>query len=122
MPQVLPVQVGTVFVPPAGHSEAEQHAPSSIQVLVPGQRFCPVGHVPLHAAFAAMQVPLQFCGRLVGQAGTHAVPLQLTVPPAGAWQGVAHSVSPQVSTELLLTHLPLQLWYPALHRTEHVPF
>jgi hypothetical protein len=118
---VLLVQVGTVFAPPAGHSVAEQHPVSGIHVLVFKQRFCPSGHVPLQAAFAAMHVPLQFCGKLLGQLCTHAVPLQLTVPPTGAWQGVVHSVRPQVFRELLLTHVPLQLWCPALQRTEHAP-
>ena len=65
-------------------SPSPQHAEIAIHVPPVAQYFCPFGQVPLQAAFAAMHVPLQFCGRLVGQAWTHAVPLQLTVPPTGA--------------------------------------
>ncbi len=50
------------------------------------------------------------------------MPLQVTLPPPlGFWQAVLHSESPQVSRALLLTHVPSQLWYDALQRTEHVP-
>lgn len=59
---------------------------------------------------------------MFGQVCTHAVPLQLTLPPVGFWQGVVHSVSPQVSRAPLLTQVPLQLWYPELQRTEQAPF
>ena len=37
-----------------------------------------------------------FAARLAGQACTHAVPLQLTLPPVGFWHAVVHSVSPHV--------------------------
>src|SRR5512137_2839965 len=86
------------------------------------QYFCPLGQIPLQGAFCAMQTPLQSCGRLDGQVWMQAVPLQATVPPVGAWQAVLHSVRPQVATELLLTHTPLQLCQPELQRTAQVPF
>jgi hypothetical protein len=81
-----------------------------MQVPLFEQYFCPVGQVPLQAAFCAMHVPLQFCGRLVGQLWTHAVPLQLTVPSTGALQATVHSLSPQVARAELLTQAPSQLW------------
>jgi hypothetical protein len=110
--QVLFVQVEIVCAAVVVHSEAEQHAGAAMpmHVLPPGQVRWPVGHVPLQAAFCAMHVPLQFCGRVLGQAWTHAVPLQLTLPPTGVWQAVVHSVRPQVAVSLLLAHTPLQLW------------
>jgi hypothetical protein len=83
VPQLLFVQVGTVFAPPAGQSEAAQQPVSEIQVLVPEQRFCPVGHIPEHGALAAIHAPSQSWGALVGQVWTHAVPLQVTLPPVG---------------------------------------
>jgi hypothetical protein len=109
MPQVLLAQVATVLAPPTGQSAAVQQVPT-IQVPLFEQYFCPLGQVPLQAAFCAMQVPLQFCGRPVGQVWTQAVPLQLTAPLAGAWQAAEHSVSPQVAGDELLTQVPLQLW------------
>lgn len=96
------------FLPPV-QSPSPQHAEVGTQVPPPAQYFCPLGHVPLHGAFAAMHVPLQFCGRLAGQACTQAVPLHVTVPPTGCRHAVVHSVNPQVLTSLLLTHVPLQL-------------
>jgi hypothetical protein len=68
-PQTLLVQVPTVCGAVVVHSEAEQHAGEAtpMQVFPPGHVRWPLGHVPLHAAFCAIQVPLQFCGRLAGQ-------------------------------------------------------
>jgi hypothetical protein len=62
VPQVLFVQVATVWDPVVLQSEAEQQAGAAmlIQVLLPEQVCCPVGHVPLQAAFCAIHVPLQF--------------------------------------------------------------
>jgi hypothetical protein len=122
VPQVLFVQVATVFGPVAEQSFTVQQPEELIHVLLNEQYFCPAGHVPLQAAFWAIHVPLQFCGRLVGQRGTHAVPFQLTVPPTGIWQAVAHSVRPQVAALLLLAHRPLQLCQLALQRTAQLPF
>jgi hypothetical protein len=83
---LLLAQVATVLAPPVGQSATvQQLVPvAAIQVLLFEQYFCPLGQVPLQAAFCAMQVPLQFCDRLFGQVWTHAVPLQLTLPLAGA--------------------------------------
>lgn len=92
-----------------------------MQVLLPEQTFWPVGQVPLHAASWAMQVPLQFCGILLGQLWTHAVPLHVTVPFVGATQGLVHSVKPQVARAVLLTQVPLQLCQPELHWREQDP-
>jgi hypothetical protein len=93
-------------------SEAEQQAGAEIlmHVLLPEQVCCPVGHVPLQAAFCAMHVPLQFCGRFAGQLGTQAVPLQVTEPLVGTLQAFVHSVRPHVAWSLLLTQMPPQLW------------
>lgn len=110
-PQVLLAHVATLCAPETVQSEGAQQDGGAMlmQVLLPEHVCCPLGHVPLHAAFCAMHTPLQFCGRLVGQAGTHAVPLQVTLPFVGALQAVVHSVRPQVARSLLLTQAPLQL-------------
>jgi hypothetical protein len=109
---LLLAQVATVFAPPVGQSETVQQLVPVEAIHVPlfEQNFCPVVQVPLQAAFCAMQVPLQFCGRLLGQVWTHAVPLQLTLPLAGTWQATVHSLNPQVARAVLLTQVPLQLW------------
>jgi len=109
---VLLVHLPTVWAAEVVHSESVQQAGGAVlmQVLPPEQTRWPLGQVPLQAAFWAMQTPLQFCGRFVGQAGTQAVPLQVTVPPVGAWQAVEHSVRPQVARALLLTQTFPQLW------------
>lgn len=69
-----------------------------------------------------MQAPLHSFMPL-GQAATQARPLQVTVPPLGAWQGVHDvlSVGPQVATAPLLTHFPAQVWKPLLHLRAHAP-
>ena len=69
VPQTLLVQVATVWAPAAVQSEAAQQAGAEIlmQVVLPGQVCCPLGHVPLQAAFCAIHAPLQFCGRFAGQ-------------------------------------------------------
>jgi len=99
VPQVLLVQVATVWAPVVLQSEVEQQAGAEmlIHVLPPAQVCCPGGHVPLQAAFCAIHVPLQFCGRFGGQLGTQAVPLQLTDPEVGTLQALVHSVRPQVA-------------------------
>jgi hypothetical protein len=68
-PQTLFVHVAIVWAPVVLQSEAEQHAGAAmpIHVLPPGQTRWPLGHVPLQAAFCAIHVPLQFCGRFAGQ-------------------------------------------------------
>jgi hypothetical protein len=72
----------------------------------PEQLCVPVGHCPEQAALEAMHEPAHtFMPE--GQAGTHAVPSQLTVPPAGARHGAQEFV-PQLITSWLLTQLPLQ--------------
>lgn len=85
------------------------------------QNFWPVGQVPLQAASCAIHLPLQFCGALGGQLGTHAVPLHETLPPIGAWQAVEHSLRPHVAGSLLLTQTPSQLCQPELQRTLQLP-
>jgi hypothetical protein len=99
VPHWLFVQVATVCGAVVLQSEVEQQAGAEmlIQVLLPGQVCCPVGHVPLQAAFCAIHDPLQFCGRFAGQLGTQAVPLQVTSPLVGCLQALVHSVSPQVA-------------------------
>jgi hypothetical protein len=121
---VLFVQVAVVFDPPAAHSLAEQQLVEveGMQVSVFAQYFWPLRHLPAHGAVSAIHVPLQFCGALAGQAGTQAVPLQVTEPPTGFLQAVVHSEIPQVSSALLLTHAPLQLCQPELQRMAQVPF
>jgi hypothetical protein len=100
-----------------------QQAVVAMHVSLAAQYFCPPRHFPEHAAVCAIQAPSQSWGAAAfGQVWTHAVPLQVTLPPVGCWQGVVHSVSPHVARALLLTHVPLQLWYPELQRTEHAPF
>jgi hypothetical protein len=96
---VLPVQ-----------SLAVQHAFVAIHESLAAQYFCPPRHLPEQGAVCAMQAPSQSWGVVVfGQDWTHAVPLQLTLPPVGFWHAVVHSVRPHVSRAPLLTHLPLQL-------------
>jgi hypothetical protein len=70
VPHTLFVHVATVCAPVALQSVVVQHAGAAMpmQVLPPGQTRWPLGHVPLQAAFCAMHVPLQFWGRLDGQA------------------------------------------------------
>lgn len=82
----------------------------------------PVGQTPLQAFAVGMQAPAHSLVVLV-QAGTHASPSQVTVPPVGAWHAVHDVVSfgPQVATALLLTHLPPQRWKPELHCSAHAP-
>ena len=100
-----------------------QQAPVAMHVSLAAQYFCPPRHFPAQAAVWAIQAPSQSWGvAVLGHVWTHAVPLQFTLPPVGVWHGVTHSVSPHVARALLLTHDPLQLWYPELQRTEHVPF
>ena len=91
-----------------------------------------IAHFPelqLVTAFAALHELLhfpQFCGSdcsstqasvqsasPVGQVGWHVVPSQLAVPPAGAMQGVQEL--PQLLTEALLWHVPLQACCPVGH-------
>ena len=112
VPQTLAVQVATLWAPVAVQSEAEQQAGAEIlmHVVLPVQVCCPLGHIPLQAAFCAIHTPLQFCGRVAGQVWTQAVPLQVTAPPVGALQALVHSVRPQVAGALLLTQVPPQLW------------
>jgi hypothetical protein len=106
----LLLQVAIVWAPVASQSMAEQQPGGVMHVLLDAQYRCPVGQVPLQASIWGIQVPLQFCGALGGQACTQAVPLQLTVPPVGVLHALVHSVRPHVATSLLLTHLPSQLW------------
>jgi hypothetical protein len=71
----------------------------------PLQSCVPAAHVPQTSA-APMHTPLQsFIS--AGQAGTHAVPSQVAVPPIGMGQA-AHDEVPQLPTSLSLTHLAPQ--------------
>jgi hypothetical protein len=121
VPQLSLTQVGTVCGPPAGHSEGPQQPEALMHAVLPAHSFSPDEHVPLQGASCAMHMPLQSCVALSGQEGTHAVPLQRTVPPTGFWHALVHSVRPQVARALLLTHTPLQLCQPGLQRTEQLP-
>jgi hypothetical protein len=94
---MLLVQLGTVFVPPAGQSADVQQPDGLMQVLLFKQYFCPPVHFPPQGALCTMHVPSQFWGVLVGQFGTQEVPSQLTLPPTGFLQALVHSVGPQVS-------------------------
>jgi len=89
---------------------------------MPLQLCDPVGQTPLQAFAVGMQAPAHSLVVLV-QAGTHASPSQVTVPPVGAWHGVHDVVSfgPQVATALLLTHLPPHRWKPELHCSAQTP-
>jgi hypothetical protein len=67
-----------------------------------------MAHMPLQALVLGMQAPAHTF-EPEGQAGMHASPSQVTVPPpVGAWQGEhdVRSLGPQVATALLSTHLP----------------
>jgi hypothetical protein len=86
----------------------------------PLQRCVPEVQVPLHGLVAGMHAP-RHSWLPPGQAGTHAVPSQLTVPPVGPWQGV-HDVVPQLATAVLSTHWPPQGWKPLLQLSAHDPF
>lgn len=107
--QVVPLQVAALA--PAGFGQAWQLVPheSTLRFMaqMPLQSCVPVGQVP-HTALVAMQAPAHSLVSM-GQVGTHAVPSQPTVPPAGIWHAV-HDVVPQLPTSLLLTHLPPQTW------------
>jgi hypothetical protein len=76
---------------------------------MPPQKLCPLGQIP-----------------------PHDVPLHVAVPPSGAGQGT--QAPPQLLTEVLLTHVPLQLcvllgqahtpaWQviPPVHAAPHAP-
>jgi hypothetical protein len=83
----------------------------------------PVGQTPLQALALGIQMPAH---SLVGagQAGMHANPSQVTLPPpVGTWQAVhdVRSFGPQVATARLSTHLPPQRWKPVLHLTAQAP-
>jgi hypothetical protein len=108
-PQVVPLQVAVPFagaahavhelIPQEAGLEFGVHCPE--QMCIPGsheQAFVLGMHAPAHSFMFA------------GQVGRHDVPLQVTLPPVGAWQG-EHAV-PQVATSLSETQLPAQTCVP----------
>jgi hypothetical protein len=102
------VQIAEPFE--AGAGQAAQRVPQVATSVFETQKPLQLWVAPMHAMpqalFCATQAPLQiFCP--LGQAGTQLTPLQATLPPVGATQGLVHDV-PQVASALLLTHLPLQ--------------
>jgi hypothetical protein len=110
--QAPPVHVAVPFE--VGGVQALQPAPQKLVLVsdwqTPLQLWVPVGHAPLQAIALPMHAPLHSLEPL-GQAGTHARPSHVTVPPpVGAWQAVQDvlSLGPHVATALLLTHLPAQ--------------
>jgi len=120
--QLVPLQV-VALAPTGFEHEAHEVVPHESTLVfdahTPLQSCVPFGHTPEQAADAATQAPAHgFIPE--GQAGTHAVPLHVTVPPVGAWQGV-HDEVPQLPVAVLLTQTPPQLWYPSLHAIAHAP-
>ena len=64
----------------------------------------------MHASPLGMQTPAHSF-MFAGQVGTHAVPLQVTPPPVGAWQGV-HEEVPQLATSVFNTQPPGHMCVP----------
>jgi hypothetical protein len=121
-PHVVPSQL--VDVAPAGteqdvHDVAPQLPTLVLLAQMPEQSWVPLGQTPLHEALDAMQVPAHSF-MLVGQAGLHCVPSQVTEPPVGCTQAL-HDEVPQLPTSLLLTHLPPHRWYPVAHDNAQLP-
>lgn len=105
---VVPLQVvvsAPVGLGQAVHDVAPQLSTLVFEAQIPEQLWVPGMQTPEHAAAMSMQAPAH--GFMPdGQAGTHAVPSQVTVPPVGFWQ-VVHDVVPQLPTSMLLTQRPL---------------
>jgi hypothetical protein len=118
----VPLQV--VALAPVGLGHAVHKVVPQVSTLVfnaqmPPQLCVPAGHTPEHAAAMSMHVPAHsFIPD--EQAGIHAVPSHVTVPPIGAWHAV-HDVAPQLPTSALLTQRPPQVWYSALQAMPHAP-
>jgi len=85
--------------------EVPQESTLSFGSQMPLQSWVPDGQVPEQAEALSMHAPAQSF-MPTGHAGTHAVPSQVTDPPAGFWH-VVHDVAPQLSMLWLLTHRPL---------------
>ena len=110
-PQVVPSQLFEVAPLGKGHAVhavAPQLATSVLLAQMPAQLWVPLAQPPLHAALLAIQVPAHSF-MLVGHAGTHCVPSQVTEPPIG-WVHAAQDEVPQLPTSVLLTHLPPHRW------------
>jgi hypothetical protein len=118
----VPSQV--VALAPVGLGHAVHDVVPQVLTLVlvaqiPEQLCVPVAQTPEQAAAWAMQVPAHsFIPD--GHAGKHAVPSQVTLPPAGSVHA-AHDVAPQLPTSWLLTQRLPQRWYPVLHAMPHAP-
>jgi hypothetical protein len=71
---------------PVGFGQATHEVPQLSMLVLsaqrPAQLWVPVGHMPEHAAVAAMHAPAHSF-MPAGQAGTHMVPSQVTDPPLG---------------------------------------
>jgi len=77
---------------------------------MPLQLCVPIGQTPSQAFVFGMHAPAHNF-MLLGQAGTHASPSHVTVPPPVGAVHAVHDVlsfGPQVATALLSTHLPPQ--------------
>jgi hypothetical protein len=100
-----------VTLAPVGFGHATHDAPQVLTLVfdaqIPPQSCSPAAHCPEHAAAAAMQAPAHNF-MPAGQAGTHAVPSHVTVPPPVGAPHATHEVAPQVTTSALLTQRPAQ--------------
>lgn len=102
--QAVPSQLP---VAPVGVEHPVHDIPQELVLVfeaqMPLQSCVPAPHTPAHDALPSMHVPAH---SLVpaGQAGMHAVPSQVTLPPVGLMQAV-HDVVPQLPVSVLLTHL-----------------
>jgi hypothetical protein len=107
--QAVPLQLE---VAPVGAAHAAHDVPQELVLVfdaqMPLQSCVPVPHTPAHDALPSMHVPAH---SLVpaGQAGMHAVPSQVTLPPVGLMQAV-HETVPQLPVSMLLTHLAPHRW------------
>jgi hypothetical protein len=104
-PQVVPLQVAAAFAGAAHavHALMPHEAGLVFGVHCPEQMCIPGSQE--QAFVLGMQAPAHSF-MFAGQVGRHDVPLQVTLPPLGAWHG-AQAV-PQLATSLSETQLPAQ--------------
>jgi hypothetical protein len=109
LPHVKSHAVPSQLVPtaPVGRGQVVQLAPQELVLLfaaqMPLQLWVPDGQTPEQAAAASIQEPVQTF-IVVGHAGWHAVPSQVTLPPVGAAQAV-QDTGPQLPVLLSLTQV-----------------
>ena len=100
-----------VALAPVGRGHARHDVPQLLTLVfdaqMPPQSCEPAAHCPEHAAAMAMHAPAHSF-MPAGQAGTHAVPSHVTVPPPVGASQATHEVAPQLPMAMLLTQRPPQ--------------